>query len=292
MIHNSLENIINKYREKRLSHAFLLETNDINRCYNELLTVIKNVICPEKFESNCVSECNLCNLVSKGTLPSIMTVEPDGASIKKDQVLDLKEKMLSKPLYSSHNMYIIKSAEKLTLSSANTMLKFLEEPNDQVIGFFITDNKENIINTIKSRCQIVNVLYNQNVIYDEVNLNEEDFNRYIDLLKEYLLILEEDFEETFLKNKSIVISQLNGRIEFENFLKLMLKVYETILNKQLGVDYNISQIQKFSFINEKNNVPKLIAKLKIIESILEKLVYNPNLELILDRLVIEMEKIS
>ena len=292
MIHSNLESIINKFRENRLSHAFLLETNDINRCSDELLHVIKNLICPNEFEDGCVRDCNLCNLINKGSLPSIVTVEPDGASIKKEQILELKEKMLSKPIYSIFNMYIIKNAEKLTLSSANTMLKFIEEPSDQVIGFFITDNKESIINTIRSRCQIINVLYNQNEIYNEVNLNEDDFNRYTDILEKYLKVLENNTEEAFIKNKTLVISQLNGRIEFENFMKLMLKVYETILNKQLGVDYSISQIQKFSFINERNNVQRLISKLKIIESVLEKLSYNPNLELILDRLVIEVRKIS
>ena len=43
-----------------------------------------------------------------------------------------------------------KNAEKLNGSSANAMLKFVEEPTEGILGFFITNNKDVIIPTIKN----------------------------------------------------------------------------------------------------------------------------------------------
>ena len=39
--------------------------------------------------------------------------------------------------------------------SANTILKFLEEPEDDIIAFLVTDNRYHVIDTILSRCQIL-----------------------------------------------------------------------------------------------------------------------------------------
>ena len=41
---NNFYNIINCYHENKLSHAFLLETNDIDQCYKDVLDISDNVI--------------------------------------------------------------------------------------------------------------------------------------------------------------------------------------------------------------------------------------------------------
>ena len=138
-VSKKLEFILKQNEKNKLSHAFLIETNDITRCLEEVKFIIKNINCQNKFSLDCKEKCNLCNLIDKNNLPSLIIIEPDGMSIKKEQILYLEEKFAKKPVYSLYNMYIILNAEKMNLASSNTILKFLEEPEPNIIGFFITN---------------------------------------------------------------------------------------------------------------------------------------------------------
>ena len=43
----------------------------------------------------------------------------------------------------------------MRVEAANSILKFLEEPNDDIIAFLITNSFDNVMTTIVSRCQII-----------------------------------------------------------------------------------------------------------------------------------------
>ena len=58
-------------------------------------------------------------------------------------------------MFSKYNAYIIKEADKLNSTSANILLKFLEEPDTRTLAFFVTKNSKNVLSTIKSRCQLL-----------------------------------------------------------------------------------------------------------------------------------------
>ena len=165
-----LNELVKRYREKKLAHAYLIETNNYDKALQDLKEFIKIINCPEEYKKKC-EKCNLCNLINKDNLPSIKIIEPDGASIKKVQMEELKEAFSTKPVYSRYNTYIIMNAEKLNSSSANSMLKFIEEPTDGIIGFFITNNKDVMIETIKSRCQSLILKYENKNIVESLGIN-------------------------------------------------------------------------------------------------------------------------
>ena len=52
-------------------------------------------------------------------------------------------------------VFIINDIDKATAAAANSLLKFLEEMNDGCYGILLTENLSNVLNTIKSRSQIV-----------------------------------------------------------------------------------------------------------------------------------------
>ena len=144
--------ILKKYHEGRLAHAFLLETNDMERCYKDILDIVKEINCPHTFAPKCKEECNICNLIDNNNLPSLITINPDGQFIKRDQVNTLMNKFSTIPVFTKYNVYIVNEAHRLNNESANALLKFLEEPEDNILGFYITNNKEIVISTIRSRC--------------------------------------------------------------------------------------------------------------------------------------------
>ena len=267
---NNIEHIINTFNENKLSHAFLIETNNIEKCLNDIKRVIKVINCENKYEDSC-EKCNLCYQIQNETLPSFMIIRPDGATIKKDQVLELKEKMFTKPIYSKYNTYIILNSEKLNTSSANTLLKFIEEPEDNIVGFFITTNKENTLDTIKSRCQTIHEYYEE--IHE--NLDEEKQ----ELIYDYLKNIELDNRHALLYNKNIFLTRNYTREDVVKIFLEIFKIYESI--------YKGNAMGRYDFIDNKDQI-KLSKKLLIINKTIDNLNKNGNINLILDSFVIEM----
>lgn len=270
---NVFDELLNRYHENKLAHAFLLETNDFNRCYNDVLLFIKKLFCPMEFSSNCEEECNICNLIDNNNLPSLITINPDGQYIKKDQILDMMDKFSTVPIFTKFNVYIINNAERFNSSSANSLLKFLEEPEDNIIGIFITNNKENVISTIRSRCQIFSCYYDYSI---SDSLNDEVLNS----VKNYLNNIYKNSND-LLYNKMNMSGYYKDRIDWEIFFNTMLYYLKDC--------YSTDREDKMDLVREikKDNIIKIII---LIENILKYIKSNGNIDLILDKFVIEMRK--
>ncbi len=281
---NNLLEIYKKYREGRLAHAYLIETNNLTNLMEDLKELIKALNCPEEYQTEC-SHCNLCNLINKNNLPSLITIAPDGATIKKQQIEDLKISFETKPIYSKYNIYIIKNAEKLNASSANAMLKFIEEPTDGIIGFFLTNNKDVIIPTIKSRCQSLVVTYESNNILEKLNITEEEYKNYQLLIKVYLSKIN---SSSFISNKDFILSKISERKDIETMFKIIFEIFYQNFLKNQNKEYNEELIN----IYQEENNSKNIKILNIITKILQDLSYNVNIELLLDKFVIEMRNLN
>ena len=256
-IAEKLNIIIKQYEKNKLSHAFLIETNNAESCLNDIKNIIK--IINKTDDSN-----NLDKLIDLNNLPSLAIIEPDGMYIKKGQLEELMNKFSTKPVYSKYNNYIILNADKMNDSANNTILKFLEEPEDDIIGFLIVNNKENVLPTIKSRCEIIHVDYdNKREIDDE---KKELVDLYIDKIYN---------TNDYLINKDVILSKYSERNDIEEILIIMFDYFYDLYKKNINND------------NERIKYDKI---LDIIKDKLNILRYNGNIELLLDSLVIEMRR--
>ncbi len=279
-----LSEIISKYRENKLAHAYLIETNNLDATLNDLKNLLKQLNCPEKYATSCTN-CNLCNLINLNNLPSLKIIEPDGAFIKKNQIEELKQEFSTIPIYSKYNAYIIKNAEKLNPSSANSMLKFVEEPTPGIIGFFLTNNKDIMIDTIKSRCQIYTLNYPEKDLLTSLNISPETYASYVSLIKEYLPLI---YSNQIINHKSIILNKYSERQDIENIFKIILEIYNNYFLKLNGKSY---QEDLTNIYNLDENIIKITKEMQIIAKILTNMSYNVSIELILDEFVIEMRGI-
>lgn len=270
---NIFNEIIKRYHENKLAHAFLLETNDTNKCYNDVLNLLKILNCPMEYNENCKEECNICRLIDSDSLPSLITISPEGQFIKKDQILDMMDKFSTKPVFTKFNMYVIREAERFNSSSANTLLKFLEEPEDNILGIFITNNKENVISTIRSRCQIFSCMYDSNIID---SLDDEILTD----VKLYLNAIYKN-KDDLLYNKTHMSGYYKERLQWEVFFNTMLYYLKDC--------YTSDRLDKIEMVKEvsKNNLIKMVL---LIETVLKYIKSNGNIDLILDKFVIEMRE--
>ena len=281
---NVLENLVKYYHENKISHAYLIETNNLEKCYLDLLEVIKQIFCQNEYNKEC-NKCNICNLVNQNYLPSLVVISPDGMNIKKEQIVELKKKFSTVPIYTKENIYVIKNAEKLNGASANTMLKFLEEPEQNILGFFITNNANNVISTIRSRCEVIKVLYD----IHELDIN--NITNYInkdkfDVEIEYLCKIEVEKKLGIMYNRDVVLNKFSEREDIKTVFKIIFIIYEELLKKVMGLD------NKFDFekINELSSLDKdkVLRRINLVTKFIYDIDSNVNVELLLDKFVIEL----
>ena len=281
---NVLENLVKYYHENKISHAYLIETNNLEKCYLDLLEVIKQIFCQNEYNKEC-NKCNICNLVNQNYLPSLVVISQDGMNIKKEQIVELKKKFSTVPIYTKENIYVIKNAEKLNGASANTMLKFLEEPEQNILGFFITNNANNVISTIRSRCEVIKVLYDIHEL--DINNITNDINKdKFDVTIEYLFKIEVEKKLGIMYNRDVVLNKFSEREDIKTVFKIIFIIYEELLKKVMGLD------NKFDFekINELSSLDKdkVLRRINLVTKFIDDIDSNVNVELLLDKFVIEL----
>ncbi len=263
-----LANLVKLYHEQKLAHVYLLETNDMAQAYQDILTIIKQINCEGDYQENCTT-CNLCNLIDQGNLPSFIEITPDGTMIKKEQVLELKKRFSYKPIYTQNNIYLIKEADKLNGTAANTMLKFIEEPSENVIGFLLTNNINNVLPTIKSRCEIISLNYEEKIA--------DDVLAYQDVAIKYIKQTELVKVDKIMYNKSVILNDYPERADVSKIFKMIFHIYYA--------KYNGSE--DYAFLNHLTT-KELKKRVNLLITLLDNLETNANLELLLDKYVIEL----
>ncbi len=276
------EIIYNSFLLNKMGHAFLIETNNIEKTNKKVLSLVKKINCPLKYMDNCEKDCNICFQIDHFCLPSIRFVAPIGQNIKKEQILEIKKQFNSNSLITKYNIYVIKQAEKLNASSANVLLKFLEDPETETIAFFLVNNKKNIISTVKSRCQVFNDIEDSNSLLEELNLTDDKLTDFSQKLEFVFDNLYEERSASLIKNKNIILKDITEKKDQEIFLIFIARTISEVINKRLNGNVIQEQVfQKYSL----NNLVKFV---KLTEETIEKLRYNVNMELLLDNYFIKM----
>ena len=252
----------------RISHAYIIEIDDYD---NDLLYVydfIKMILLNISYEKLKSSTDSIISQIDNENYPDIKIIEPDGNFIKKNQLLDLQRDFSNKSLLDNKRIYVIKYADKLNLSSANTILKFLEEPEDNIIALLLTDNRYHIIDTILSRCQILSLKE------ESFKIEEEDI---VDLLK--VVLCPRDF---FIKYRYFVNDYLVDKNNAKEKFSLINKIIIEYLN---SIFYSSNFVDNSAFVLLKkidNNI--LLKYLIIIDKKISELEFNINYKLWIDSL--------
>ena len=101
-------------------------------------------------------------------------VENKQGMIGVDEALEVVKKLQLKSYEGGFKVMIIWMAEKMNIAASNKLLKLIEEPPAKTIFLLITENEDQIITTIKSRCQALHfpVLSEQDIA-NELLLKEK-----------------------------------------------------------------------------------------------------------------------
>lgn len=65
----------------------------------------------------------------------VLIVNPQKDKITKEQIIDIQMELANKSQINNNRVYIITEANKMNDYAANSLLKFLEEPQENVYAF-------------------------------------------------------------------------------------------------------------------------------------------------------------
>jgi len=206
----------------RMAHAYLFYGPEGGGKEAIAFEIAKALNCQNESTKPC-NECTSCTKINQLKHPDIKFIIPEAkswnsqdiqkkyklkaenlfskieytgtTSISIEKIRDLKNEAKYTPYEAIKKVFILTEAEKMTRESANSFLKLLEEPPDNLIIILINSSLSTILDTIKSRCQIV--------YFPPLSIDEA-----LSVVKDYRDISEEE-------HKIVRISQGNLKNIFE-----------------------------------------------------------------------------
>ena len=86
----------------------------------------------------------------------VLGVQNKQGEIRVTDAQEIVKSLSLKAYEGGYKITIIWMADKMNIEASNKLLKLLEEPSDKTLFILISDNEEAIIQTIRSRCQLLN----------------------------------------------------------------------------------------------------------------------------------------
>ncbi len=144
----------------RYSHAYLLVGPKQVGKGTLALNIAQAVNCLSPEDPPC-GECTQCQRIAEGRHADVRVIGlqrvgeagPPRTEIGIGEVREVQSQASLKPYEGSHRVLIIDGAEYMSEEASNALLKTLEEPPPQVLFMLLTSAEEDLLPTIRSRCQ-------------------------------------------------------------------------------------------------------------------------------------------
>lgn len=258
MNENTVENILSKI--KIFSHAYIIESNDNEYALFFAKKMFQKILCKDyNKKSHDIKLCELCLKIENNLYVEIEHVKIEESSMKIENLRILKDKINKKSIYNNKRIYVIENAEKLGQYSSNALLKFIEEPEENIICVLITSNYYSILPTIRSRCQKL-----------RINLKNEDKN-----INESLVSDAQNLVNLIQKKREKAILDVGNIIEGKD------KNYLSSLLDEMSKIY-------LDKVKAKENTLENIKKIKVILDCKKDIFRNVNISLFFDKLILEL----
>ena len=308
----AFQTLANGFKSNRISHAYLISGTIESSLKDLAFYLAKSLVC-NKLEPLACEECINCIRIDEFNYPDFIFIDGSKESIKKQQVEELQETFSKVSLeVNGKKIYIIHLIEKATLGAVNSLLKFLEEPIDDVVAIITTQNISKVLSTIISRCQLIrlkdyssydleNLLISESYDEEDAYLASKLFTNLIDAKKylddsEYLEIKDiaiETLKEIIKGNDPIVFNMQNTykiittKEKTYKYLEIIILFLKDIINLQTG--------QRIRFVNHKKDLEALNNKIINVNETLKLLMItqgylNTNINLLLDSMFYKLMK--
>lgn len=232
------------------------------------------------------NKCKSCLEFDNNNHPDFFVIEPDGNSIKIEQIRELTNKIIEKPIVSEKKIYIINNAYLMTREAQNCLLKTLEEPPEFAIIILIVENEGNILNTIKSRCTKI---YFENISDIEMKKLLEKKYGTLDLSDNMLKSFNGSMEKAtkIMENKEFYNKIENIFSNIEKTSRISLLNNDEIYKNKENIDEILDYIN-IIFWNKLQENQKYINCFNIVQEARNRLARNANFDMTIDNMLIKI----
>lgn len=312
----------------RLAHAYLFEGERGAAKSTVALLFAKSLLCPKKFSIKEIelikgqgkecNNCHVCSRIDQFNHPDLFYIKPDGLSIKKEQIQSLQEEFRKKAVESERKVYILSEADKLTNSSANSLLKYLEEPHEGTTIILLSSAVSKILPTILSRCQIIsfkplniehiaNLLIENGVsttkamllasikrnVEEGLLLNQNEWFGSAQKIVEKIFMRFNKLADTLLIIQEEWLPHFKDREQIDLGLELLLYMFRDVLFLKIGKEESVANknfIREFTTMLSKISENQIVQKMDAILEARKKLAANTNQQLLMEQLVIKLQE--
>ena len=311
---------VRSLQNKHLSHAYLISGNPGTPLLDVAKFLAKSILCDNPDPLAC-NNCITCLRIDDNNYPDFIVLDGSKKSIKKEEVGNI-ETQFEKTAFETKGImiYILHLVENMSVEAINSILKFLEEPESEIYAFLTTNNENNVLPTIISRCQLLRLkLVDRNeVIKDAVDLNvpeedaellsyfyndgeliydvldsKEEKDAYMDAKNAFVEFLsalaKEDKREAIYYLQQSIIPLVKTKESARFFLDMLVEGFEDILNIQQGKSPFLKSygtiLQELS--NSLNNVDESLIEILKDRNLIN---LNVNTSLLMDHLVFSIIK--
>ena len=298
--------LTNSIKNNKISHAYLIDGNNNEHAFDFVMSLVKVILCKYHYTNfdKCGS-CNLCNRIDSGNYPEVKIISSDSLVIKKEQLLELQSDFSKISVEGDYRIYIIKDCDKMNKQASNSLLKFLEEPEEGIIAILLTNNINKVLKTIVSRCQLITLAKDRHFNSDSTLKNfaysfcssQEEIDNFledqskkdmIEAIIKFILYYEENGLDIMIYLKKMWYNNFLTRDD--NIMAVFLMVlfyfdvfkYKYSLNDYFFCDY----LDELKNVSNANSLDDILKKIDKCVEIKENLEYNLNTNLTIDNLVI------
>lgn len=257
------------------SHAYLFDVNSLTQAFSYVKEFAKQIIL-ENVNSDIKDD--IIFKIDNDEFDDLYVVNPNTISINTEEISKLLNYMETKSLRNDgRRVYIIYGFERLSREVSNKILKFLEEPNENIYALLMTENVDQILSTIISRCQIINLSFD----IDDTSIEN------VNLMKEFLqMIVNSGFHAIANSNEYFKNAILDRNLFYQLF-NLLEQIISENINKKCNVYYNKDFIiDRLNDYDEKFLIA-ILNKTNYLKNLIKK---NINLNLLIDRYIIEISR--
>lgn len=226
--------LMNMYKNKRLSHAFIIQGPDGTGKSIFAKYIASLLLCSG--EDKPCTKCIACRKIQNNNHPDVKIID-SLKSIGIDKVREIIEEVNIKPYEGDKKVIIIKGADNITLEGQNALLKTLEEPTEDSTIILLVEKLSSLLETITSRCQVFH--------FSRVSNSK---------IKEYLESygIPEDKASALASLSDGILGKALKYLD-NKYVLLRQKSIETIRNILKSNEITIMDNLDF-FISEKNNI--------------------------------------
>lgn len=229
-----IENMRKTILSGKMSHALIIEGDSFTNKLSFAKDLIKAMICEEEPGEGC-EFCINCRKVNDGNYEDLLIVDEGNDTIKISKVLEIQSFLKRKASLDNGNFVIVCNGDNLNVQSQNKLLKTLEEPAPGSTIIILSENVENLLDTVKSRSVIYRISSSHEVC------NEES----LDMAGKVIEALQED--AYFHSVKKITEKSQKDREKMASLLDGMEKIYRDFLfdNANQGRMYRKEEIFQY-----------------------------------------------